>query len=51
MLGAFTILATVLLIVEMLVAMFLVHLSQGLSFIHIVGQTAAGPQYGLPGTK
>ena len=36
-------------ILEMLYAMFMVHLSQGFNFIHITGMTESGPRFGLPG--
>ena len=38
-----------LLIINMLVAMFKVHLSQGFNFMHVTGMTDAGPTFGLPG--
>jgi putative oxidoreductase len=47
--GAMTVVCAAILIVDMLVAMSQVHWSQGFNFIHIVGQTPAGPVYGLPG--
>ena len=47
--GAFTAVASAVLIVNMLVAMFTVHLPQGFNFIHITGMTDAGPQFGMPG--
>ncbi len=37
------------LIVDMLVALFWVHLPQGFSFIHIVGMQDGRPQFGMPG--
>ena len=40
---------SVLLIIDMLVATFTVHLPNGFSFIHITGMTEAGPQFGMPG--
>lgn len=48
LLGLFTTVVS-LLIIEMLVAMFTVHFPQGFSFIHIVGMTPEGPQFGMPG--
>jgi hypothetical protein len=36
-------------IVEMLVALFKVHLAAGFSFLHITGMSGAGPQFGMPG--
>ena len=47
--GAFTTVTSFLLTLEMLVALFQVHLAMGFSFIHITGMTAQGPQFGLPG--
>ena len=47
--GAFVVFASVLLTIEMLVAMFKVHLAAGFSFINIKGTGAAGPIFGLPG--
>lgn len=47
--GAFTAVAASVLIVNMLVAMFTVHLPNGFSFIHITGMTEVGPQFGMPG--
>ncbi len=50
-LGAFVSVFTVLLIIEMLVAMFLVHLPNGFSFLNIVGSTPQGPRFGPPGVE
>ena len=47
--GAFVSVASVLLIIDMLVATFTVHLPNGFSFINITGMTEAGPQFGFPG--
>ena len=47
--GAFVSVVSVLLIIDMLVALFTVHLPNGFNFIHITGMTEAGPQFGLPG--
>jgi putative oxidoreductase len=47
--GAFVMPAATLLIVDMLVALFKVHLPNGFNFIHIVGMTDTGPQFGIPG--
>jgi putative oxidoreductase len=47
--GAFVQLAAIPLVVNMLVAMFTVHLPQGFNFINITGMTDAGPQFGMPG--
>lgn len=50
--GFFTAEAAVLLAVNMLVALFKVHLAAGFNFIQIVGTTAEGaPQFGLPGIE
>ncbi len=40
---------TVLLTIEMLVALFAVHLPHGFNFINITGMTGSGPQFGMPG--
>ncbi len=47
--GAFVSVASVLLIIDMLVALFAVHLPVGFSFMNITGMTEAGPQFGMPG--
>ncbi len=47
--GAFVSLVSVLLIIDMLVALFAVHLPVGFSFMNITGMTDAGPQFGMPG--
>lgn len=47
--GAFTAVVSGLLIVEMLVALFVVHLPHGFNFINITGMTESGPQFGMPG--
>ena len=47
--GAFMSIASIPLIIDMLVALFSVHLSNGFNFIHITGMTDAGPVFGLPG--
>ena len=47
--GAFVSVASVLLSINMLVAMFTVHLPNGFSFIHITGMSDAGPVFGMPG--
>ena len=47
--GAFVAVAAVLNIVNMLVAMFTVHLPNGFNFIHITGMTESGPTFGMPG--
>ena len=48
-LGAFVSVASALLIANMLVALFAVHLPNGFSFMNITGMTEAGPQFGMPG--
>ncbi len=47
--GAFVAVAAPLLIVNMLVALFTVHLPTGFNFMNITGMTEAGPQFGMPG--
>lgn len=47
--GVFTTAAAAVLIVNMLVALFTVHLPNGFSFMNITGMTEAGPQFGMPG--
>lgn len=47
--GAFVSVVSVLLIIDMLVALFAVHLPVGFSFMNITGMTEAGPQFGMPG--
>lgn len=50
--GLFTAEAAVLLAIEMLVAMFKVHLAAGFSFINVTGTTPEGaPQFGMPGAE
>jgi putative oxidoreductase len=49
LLGAWTQWVAIPLIVEILVALFTVHLSQGFSFIHVIGMENGQPVYGLPG--
>lgn len=50
-LGAATWLVTALLTIDMLVAMFLVHLPHGFGFLQITGTTAQGPVFGMPGIE
>jgi len=48
--GAFVALASIPLIINMLVALFTVHLPNGFSFIHVTGMDAKGmPIFGMPG--
>ncbi len=47
--GAFVSVVSVLLLIDMLVALFTVHLSAGFSFMNVTGMTDAGPQFGMPG--
>lgn len=47
--GAFTTIASAVLIVNMLVALVTVHLPQGFNFMNITGMGDAGPQFGVPG--
>lgn len=49
--GAFVSIAAVLLMIDMLVAMFTVHWPNGFSFINVTGMTDAGPQFGMPGIE
>lgn len=50
-LGAFIVIPAILLIINMLFAMFKVHLPNGFSFMNIVGMTEEGPQFGMPGAE
>jgi putative oxidoreductase len=47
--GAFIPIAAALLIGDMLVAMFTVHLPHGFSFMNMIGMGPEGPQFGMPG--
>jgi putative oxidoreductase len=47
--GAFVTIISVLGIIDMLVAMFTVHLPNGFNFLNITGMTEAGPTFGMPG--
>ena len=47
--GAFVVIASALLTINMLVAMFKVHLAAGFSFINVKGMGPDGPIFGLPG--
>jgi putative oxidoreductase len=47
--GAFVTIISVLGIINMLVAMFTVHLPNGFNFLNITGMTEAGPTFGTPG--
>ena len=47
--GAFVSVASALLIANMLVALFAVHLPNGFNFMNITGMTDAGPQFGMLG--
>lgn len=47
--GAFVTIVSVLLIINMLVAMFAVHLPHGFLFVNITGMGPEGPQFGMPG--
>lgn len=48
-LGALTRILAVLFIVEMLVALFMVHLPSGFGFVNITGMSDEGPVFGMPG--
>jgi len=47
--GAFVTVISILGIINMLVAMFTVHLPQGFNFLNITGMSEAGPTFGMPG--
>ncbi len=47
--GAFVVIFGSLLTLNMLVAVFTVHLPQGFNFMHITGMTETGPTFGMPG--
>ncbi len=47
--GAFVLIFGTLLTINMLVALFTVHLPQGFNFMHITGMTETGPTFGMPG--
>ena len=47
--GAFASIVSVLLIVNMLVAIVTVHLPLGFNFMNMTGMTDSGPQFGMPG--
>ncbi len=47
--GAYVAVAAVPLAVNMLVALFTVHLPMGFSFMNITGMSEAGPTFGMPG--
>ena len=49
--GAFVAIASVVLIVNMLVAMFTVHLPHGFNFVNITGMGKDGPVFGMPGAE
>ena len=50
--GLFTAEAAALLVIEMLVAMFKVHLAAGFAAINVIGTSPEGvPQFGLPGAE
>ena len=47
--GAFVVIFGILLTLNMLVAIFTVHLPQGFNFMHMTGMTETGPTFGMPG--
>lgn len=47
--GAFVVVVGALLVVNMLVAMFTVHLPHGFSFMNVVGMGPDGMEFGMPG--
>jgi putative oxidoreductase len=49
--GAFVTIASVVLIVDMLVAMFTVHLPNGFNFVNIISMGKQGPVFGMPGAE
>ncbi|HED09004.1 MAG TPA: DoxX family protein [Ignavibacteria bacterium] len=49
LLGAFVTIASIILILNMLVAMFTVNISQGFNVFNVTVMVEAGPKYGLPG--
>ena len=49
--GAFVAIVSVVLIVDMVVAMLLVHLPNGFNFVHITGMGQQGPVFGMPGAE
>ncbi len=51
LLGALLPLAAALLTIEMLVAMFTVHLPHGFGAVNVTAMTPQGPQFGMPGAE
>lgn len=49
--GAFLGVVSAVLIVDMLVAMFTVHLPHGFNFVNIIGMGKQGPVFGMPGAE
>jgi len=49
--GFLTAEVSILLAIDMLVALFLVHLRHGFSFIQVIGSTPEGPRFGMPGIE
>src|SRR5205085_10146944 len=49
--GALVAIASAILIVDMLVAMFTVHAPHGFNFVNITGMTKQGPVFGMPGAE
>ena len=47
----FVAIVSVVLIVDMIVAMFMVHLPNGFNFVHITGMGPQGPMFGMPGAE
>lgn len=47
--GAFVAIVSIPLIINMLVAMFTVHLPNGFSFMHVTGMGPEGMEFGMPG--
>lgn len=49
--GAFVAIVSILGIVNMLVALFTVHLPNGFNFLNITGMSETGPTFGMPGIE
>ncbi len=51
LLGALVPIAAILLVIEMLVAMWMVHLPHGFEAVNIIGKGPQGPRFGMPGIE
>ncbi|HUL50817.1 MAG TPA: DoxX family protein [Gemmatimonadales bacterium] len=49
LLGAFTTITSIILILHQLGAMYKVHLGAGYNFVHVTGMSPTGPIFGVPG--